>query len=153
MHNTIAMYSGGDRLKEIMGSARINNPAEFTSIINDLRASGVTISYRPGQLAYGPAASIGHPGNIVLDPDSSLSAILHEYGHFLDDRALDYPSQRYYYENPRARIDTERTQYLREIRIARRFGAATARRQLINDYLAERNYLVETYYIVAYGEE
>lgn len=145
------MNSGGDRLIGTMGPARINNPTEFNAIISDLKANGVDISYRPGQFAYGPAPSGGRPGNIVFDPDSSLSAINHEYGHFLDDAALGFPGQRYYYENPSARLASERRQYLGEIRMARELGDTTARRQLIEDYLGEKRYLIENYYSKPYG--
>jgi hypothetical protein len=149
--NKVVMNSGGDRLIGKMGPARTNNTAEFEAIVNDLKAKGVDISYRQGQFAYGPAPSGGRPGNIVFDPDSSLSAIKHEYGHFLDDAALGFPGQRYYYENPGARVATERRQYLGEIRTARELGDPTARRQLIEDYLDEKKYLIDNYYSKPYG--
>lgn len=151
--NNVVMNSGGDRLIDTMGSARINNAVEYNAIINDLKAKGVDISYREGQFAYGPAPSGGRPGNIVFDPDSSLSAIKHEYGHFLDDAALGFPGQRYYYENPGARMATERGQYLGEIRTARELGDTTARRQLIEDYLGEKKYLIDNYYTKPYGSK
>lgn len=146
-----AFNSGGDRLIDSMGPARINSPAEYNLIINDLRSNGVDISLRAGQFAYGPAPSGGRPGNIVFDPDASLSAIRHEYGHFLDDKALGFPGQRYYYENPSARLSTERSQYLGEIRTARELGDQIARRQLIQDYLSEKKYLIDNYYTKPYG--
>lgn len=151
--NNVVMNSGGDRLIGTMGSARVNNAAEFNVIVKDLNAKGVDISYREGQFAYGPAPSGGRPGNIVFDPDASLSAIKHEYGHFVDDAALGYPGQRYYYENPSARVATERRQYLGEIRTARELGDTTARRQLIEDYLGEKKYLIDNYYTKPYGSK
>jgi uncharacterized Zn-binding protein involved in type VI secretion len=151
--NNVEMKSGGDRLIGTMGPARINNAAEYNAILTDLKAKGVDISYRDGQFAYGPAPSGGRPGNIVFDPDSSLSAIKHEYGHFLDDAALGFPGQRYYYENPAARLATERRQYLGEIRTARKLGDTTARRQLIEDYRGEKIYLIENYYPKPYGSQ
>ncbi|WP_206996706.1 hypothetical protein [Trinickia mobilis] len=147
----IAMSSGGDRLINTLGSARANNAAEYRAIVDDLKAKGVDISYRKGQFAYGPAPSGGRPGNIVFDPDASISAIRHEYGHYLDDLASGYPGQRFYYENPSARLATERRQYLGEVRTARELGDATARRQLVEDYLEEKRYLIENYYSKPYG--
>ncbi|UXU87589.1 hypothetical protein [Burkholderia sp. S-53] len=147
----MAMNSGGDRLIGMMGAARINNSLEFNAIVNDLKAKGVDISYRSGQYAYGPAPSGGRPGNIIFDRDASISAIRHEYGHFLDDAALGFPGQRFYYENPSARLATERRQYLGEIRTARSLGDAAARRQLIEDYLGEKRYLIDNYYFNPYG--
>jgi YD repeat-containing protein len=138
----ITMNSGGDRLLGSMGSASINNVAELDTIVGSLRE---------GQFAYGPASSGGRAGNIIFDPDGSISAIRHEYGHFLDDQALGFPGQRFYYENPSARVATERSQYLGEIQTARHLGDQGARRALIQDYLGERNYLVENYYTKPYG--
>jgi LysM domain len=151
--NGVTMNSGGDRLIGTMGPARINNVAEYNAIVKDLKANGVDISYREGQFAYGPAPSGGRPGNIVFDPDASLSAVKHEYGHFLDDAALGFPGQRYYYENPSMRLATERSQYLNEIRTARELGDTTARRQLIQDYLSEKKYLIDNYYTKPYGSK
>lgn len=124
------MNSGGDRLIGSMGSARLNNAAELDSIIGNLDAQGVDISFRKGQFAYGPAPSGGRPGNIIFDPDGSISAIRHEYGHFIDDQALGFPGQRYFYENPGTRVATERSQYLGEIQTARQLGDQGARRAL-----------------------
>lgn len=87
----------------------------------------------------------------MFDPDASISAIRHEYGHFLDDQALGFPGQRFYYENPQFRVGTERSQYLGEIRTARQLGDTGARRMLIQDYLNERQYLIERYYFTPDG--
>lgn len=134
-----------------MGPARLNNSAEFDEILVDLRRRGVDVDFREGQLAYGPATSPGVPGNLVLDPDASLSAIRHEYGHFLDDQANGFPGQRYYYENPGARLASERRQYLKEIQTARELGDRSARRQLIEDYLEEKSNLIKNFYSRPYG--
>jgi hypothetical protein len=151
--NRVTMNSGGDRLIGTMGHARVSNQVEYNAIISDLKANGVDISYREGQFAYGPAPSGGRPGNIVFDPDSLLSAIKHEYGHFLDDQAFGFTGQRYYYENPSARLATERSQYLGEIRAARELGDTTARRALIEDYIGEKKYLIDNCYTKPYGSK
>jgi hypothetical protein len=74
-----------------MGPARVNNPAEYDEIVSNLRANGVEIRYSTNEFAYGPTSLGGRPGNIVFDPDASISAIRHEHGHFLDDQALGFP--------------------------------------------------------------
>jgi hypothetical protein len=145
------MNSGGDRLIETMGPARLNNADEFNSIIDDLNLNNVDIDFRSGQFAYGPAGGSGRAGNIVFDQEASLSAIKHEYGHFLDDQSLGFPGQRFYYENPEFRLATERRQYLQEIKTARELGDGTARRQLTVDYLNEKQYLIENYYFKSDG--
>jgi hypothetical protein len=134
-----------------MGPARINNADEYNKIIKDLEDNGVEISYRENALAYGPSSSPGKPGSIVLDPDASISAVRHEYGHFVDDKALGFPPVREYYENPRLRIVSERRQYLKEIETARGLGDKTARRELIQDYLEEKKYIIDNFYETPYG--
>ena len=130
------LNSGGDSLLGSLGPARLNNADELASITADLRRHGVDIDYRPGQYAYGP--SRGGPGNLVIDPDASISAWRHEYGHFLDDLANGQPGIGAYLQNPSLRLATERRQYLREIRTAREIGDQGARGQLILDYLGEK---------------
>lgn len=97
-----------------MGSARDSHPEEYNAIMRDLKANNVEISFRDNQFAYGPASASGQPGNVVVSPDASISALRHEYGHFLDDKALGFPGMRAYYENPNLRVATERRQYLAE---------------------------------------
>lgn len=148
----VVLNSGGDRLFDSLGSARVNQADEFNFIIDDLTSNGVEISYRKNALAYGPSASPGTPGTIVLDPDASISAIRHEYGHFLDDKALGFPPSRVYYENPSLRVASERRQYLQEISTAREVGDNSARRALIEDYLEERQYIIDNFYQTPYGQ-
>jgi hypothetical protein len=136
-----------------MGPARVNNPAEYDEIVSSLRANGVEIRYSTNEFAYGPTSLGGRPGNIVFDPDASISAIRHEHGHFLDDQALGFPGQRFYYENPQFRVATERSQYLSEIRTARQLGDTSAQRQLMQDYLTERQYLIDNFYFKPNGEK
>jgi hypothetical protein len=149
----VEMASGGDRLLTTMGPARLNNPLEYRTIMSELDAQGVSVNMRSGEYAYGPSSRPGQPGNVVVDPDASLSALRHEYGHFLDDQALGFPGMRFYMENPSLRLASERSQYLGEIRTARELGDQTARRELIMDYLQERNLLIETWYTRPYGPQ
>jgi hypothetical protein len=149
--DNVVFNSGGDRLIGAMGPARTANPIEFDGIVSNLRANGVDIRYSTNEFAYGPTSAGGRPGNIVFDSDASISAIRHEYGHFLDDKALGFPGQRFYYENPQFRVATERSQYLGEIRTARQVGDTGARRMLIQDYLNERQYLIDNYYFTPDG--
>ncbi|CAN5458026.1 hypothetical protein BH10PSE19_BH10PSE19_22050 [soil metagenome] len=134
-----------------MGPTKLSHPEEYNAVIRDLKANNVEISFRDNQLAYGPASLPGRPGNIVLSPDASISALRHEYGHFLDDKALGFPGMRAYYENPSLRVATERRQYLAEINLAKSIGDMSARRLLVTDYLAERAALVDRFYTNPYG--
>lgn len=137
------MKSGGDRLLGSLGPAHLNNADELAAITADLRRHGVAIDYRAGQYAYGPRA--GEAGNLVIDPNASISAWRHEYGHFLDDLANGQPGLGAYMQNPRMLRATERSQYLGEIRTARQIGDETARRQLTLDYLDRKAELFRLY--------
>ncbi len=140
-----AMNSGGDRLLNAMGPARVNHADELASIVDDLRAHNVEIRWEPNRLSYGPSGTPGRVGNINLDPNASISAIRHEYGHFLDDVAEGLPGMGHYMKDPWRWVATERRQYLQEIRTARKLGDAEARRQLIQDYVRERSYILDRY--------
>lgn len=62
------MKSGGDRLLNTMGPARLSHPEEYGTIMQDLANKGGDVRFTEGQFAYGPSASRGTPGNLVLDP-------------------------------------------------------------------------------------
>ena len=143
--------SGGDRLVKTLGPARISHPEEYAEIFEDLKLNYVDISFRKNQFAYGPSPMPGRPGNIVIDPDASISALRHEYGHFRDDKMLDFPGMRAYYENPSLRLATERRQYLSEIKLARTSNDYIARKELILDYLEEKTALIDRFYEKPYG--
>ncbi|WP_157838874.1 hypothetical protein [Achromobacter sp. DH1f] len=87
----------------------------------------------------------------MLPSEFSISALRHEYGHFLDHQALGFPRCVEYFKNPELIIATERRQYLGEIGFARRIGDQGARRTLIENYLSERNRTIENYYQRPYG--
>jgi len=144
--SAMQFLSEGDQLFGTLGPARLNHRAEYDAILSELRENGVEVTFREGALAYGPAPSAGRVGNMVLDPDASISAIRHEFNHFLDDKALGYPGFAHYAQNPKLWIATERRSYLGEILLARQVGDKTARRKLIEAYVAERRYIIERYY-------
>ena len=54
-------------------------------------------------------------------------------------------------ESPHLRVATERRQYLGEIRTAKQIGDHQARKQLVLDYLEERNALIRDFYTESYG--
>jgi len=105
-----------------LGSARLSHPEEYAQIINELKAAGVEIDYRAGSLAYSPAK--GGPGKMVLDPDASIGALRHEYQHFLDIQAAEFPGLGAYYNDLPEFARVEVRGYLREIATARQTGNA-----------------------------
>lgn len=69
----------------------ITEAERAAQIMDDLHANGVDVRTSEGNFAYGLAASGGRPGNIVIDPNGSISAIRHEYGHSLMIKRWDFP--------------------------------------------------------------
>ena len=104
---------------EAYGPARVNDSQAFEHIMADLRQAGVDVnlseSTPPGQGAYGPSPVAGRPGSLNVNPDTDISTLLHEYDHFLFDRANGFPGLRQYIEDPRLLIDGEIRAYDVEI--------------------------------------
>ena len=73
----------GDPARDYYGSGKDSHPAEWQAMIDDLKANGVEIIYRDGNLAYSPEK--GKPGQMILDPDASYSTLKHEYQHYIDN--------------------------------------------------------------------
>jgi hypothetical protein len=97
------------------------HPERFDAIISDLERNGVKINVRQGgkppwEASYGPGES-GKPGTISVDKDVDLRTLEHEYKHFLDDKAKNYPGLRYYIENPDEMYRMEAAAYDREIEL------------------------------------
>ena len=80
------MKNNADPMRDVLGSGRISTPDEWNAILRQLEDNGVEIKFRDGNMAYAPGLKDGSPGQIVIDPDASLSALKHEYQHFLDAR-------------------------------------------------------------------
>tara|TARA_B100000745_G_scaffold219121_1_gene145862 strand:+ start:177 stop:839 length:663 start_codon:yes stop_codon:yes gene_type:complete len=151
-NNGLRFNSQADPLFDSMGPAHISHPAEYKAILNDLEANNVSIKYGNGSIAFSPNTAGGPLGNEILLPNEfSISALRHEYGHFLDHQALGSPRYIEYFKKPELILSTERRQYLGEIRTAREVGDRSARRTLIENYLNEKNYIIDRYYQRPYG--
>jgi hypothetical protein len=149
---SIRFSSQADPLFDSLGHAKFSHPEEYQAIMADLQRSGVNVKNGGSGIAFSPNPGGGARGNEVLLPDEfSISALRHEYGHFLDHQALGNPRYINYFENPRLIVNTERRQYLGEVRFSREVGDVNARRTLIQNYLNERNSIVEKYYQRPYG--
>jgi hypothetical protein len=149
---SIRFSSQADPLFDSLGHAKFSHPEEYQAIMADLQRSGVNVKNGGSGIAFSPNPGGGARGNEVLLPDEfSISALRHEYGHFLDHQALGNPRYIKYFENPRLIANTERRQYLGEVRFSREVGDVNARRTLTQNYLNERNSIVEKYYQRPYG--
>ena len=146
------MKNIADPMRDVMGSGKISNPGEWNSIIQDLEKSGVEINFREGQMAYAPGLVDGSPGQLIIDPDASLSALKHEYQHFLDAQAEGFPAfAKQMYEDPKARVIRELRAYMVEIKEADRLGLNEVSEQLFENNRSERNWIIDQY-IISGGE-
>ncbi len=76
-----------DPMREKMGSAFVSHPREIEKILKTLEQKGVEVSYRAGSMSYSPSSKTGKPGIIIMDPEASYSAWLHELKHMEDDES------------------------------------------------------------------
>ena len=140
------MKNNSDPMRDALGSGRKSNPEEWNSIIQNLEKSGVEMRYREGNMAYAPGMTEGSPGQLVIDPNASLSALKHEYRHFLDAQAEGFPSfGKQMFEDPKARVIKELRAYMVEIKEADRLGLKEISEQLFENYRKERAWIVNQY--------
>lgn len=135
-------HSGADVMRTRLGPAYDSAPLQYAAIREVLEKEGVTLRFSKGEYAYG--AATGRPGNLVIDPDASISAWRHEYYHFLFDQKLGYPGFAFYGRNPHIRWASERGAYLIEIHMARQHGDDALRRALVRMAWEERRKIFGT---------
>ena len=120
-----------DPIREILGRGMDSNPEEWNHIIKELQDSGVEIVYREGVLGYAPHPSVnGIPGQFLIDPNASISALEHEYLHFIQAQNAGFPSMRGAFEDTTARIANETASYAVEIQWAQELGLDNVVEQL-----------------------
>lgn len=148
----IRFNSEADPLLEILGHAKVSHPKEYNFIMQDLKNHAVNVQHRDGSIAFSPHTRGGTVGNTIYLPEEfSISALKHEYGHFVDHKNLGFPRHIEYFKNPQLIIATERKQYLAEIKLARELGDYNARKILTRNYLAEKEDIISKYYQQPYG--
>ncbi len=80
-----------DPVRTVLGSARESHPNLYDDLLREADELGVELIERPGMMAYSPSPRGGKPGQLFLDPDASISAVLHEMQHVRDDLAQSWP--------------------------------------------------------------
>jgi hypothetical protein len=90
--------------------------------MREAEEAGVEVIIRDGAMAYGPAPSPGRPGQIVLDPDASYGALLHEMQHLREDRDAGWLGMAGSMSDPVVRYQNEVRAYQQEIDYARSIG-------------------------------
>jgi hypothetical protein len=78
-------YSLGDPVRDIWGPGRVSHSGEWNTLMSEIRALGVEVVERPNAMAYTPNWVKNTPGQLILDPDASITALRHEHRHIIDD--------------------------------------------------------------------
>lgn len=115
------LHADADPLRRF-GPASETHPEEFQAAMTRLDGAGVEVDLRPGSMSYSPAAVGGQPGRLILDPEASYGAVLHEMSHFADDELAGFPGLRYWLEDPTVTADGESRAYQAEIDYANSIG-------------------------------
>jgi hypothetical protein len=111
------LHADADPLRAL-GPASETHPAELEAAMERLDGAGVEVDMRRGTMSYSPSAVSGEPGRIILDPEASYGAVLHEMSHFSDDEAAGYPGLRYWLEDPVVTATGESRAYRVHSRVA-----------------------------------
>ena len=127
-----------DSFYDVMGSGINSHPEQWKALLNEMKNNGVEIIYREGAIAYSPAK--GSAGQLVVDPNASYSALLHEYTHYLDDAAAGFPGMEYHFQTIN-RVKMELHAYMQEIKLADSLGYKDIANQLFENYRIERELL------------
>jgi hypothetical protein len=107
-------HADADPLRAL-GPALETHPAEYQLAMARLDAADVEVDLRPGSMSYSPSAGAGQPGRLILDPEASYGALVHEMSHFEDDEAAGFPGLRYWLEDPVITAAGEERAYQAEI--------------------------------------
>lgn len=117
------LHADADPLRAF-GPASETHPAELQAAMAQLAGAGVEVDMRPGSMSYSPSAVAGQPGRLILDPEASHGAVMHEMSHFSDDEAAGFPGLRYWLEDPAVTAAGESRAYQAEINYANSIGEA-----------------------------
>ncbi|WP_342544040.1 hypothetical protein [Lysinibacillus sp. FSL W7-1291] len=89
-------------------------------------------------MAYSPSS--GKPGQLVIDENSSIGALIHEYTHYLDDKKQGFPGMSYHFQT-KNRVKMELNAYMREVEFAEKIGRRDIANMLFENYIQERSLL------------
>ena len=95
-------------------------------------------------MGYGPLKK-GEPGQLIIDPDASYSALQHEYSHYLEAKSKGFPSAAEVYQDWEGRIADELKAYTTEIEEAKKLGLDNVVEQLEKNFEAEKQYIIDRY--------
>ena len=131
-----------DPIRDIIGTGINSNSEEWYSIIEDIENKGGSINYSSSDtLVYGPSTMSGKPGEITINTEASLSALKHEYQHFLDDYESGWQGMRIMWMEPEIRYQWEVNAYKIEVDIAKEKGLGNVIEQLVENLEIERKHI------------
>nr|WP_145405924.1 WXG100 family type VII secretion target [Paenibacillus xylanexedens] len=142
---SISLNKNADPFYNIYGSGSKSHPEEWNKIIKDIESLGGNIKFREdGSMGYSPGLSRGQAGEIIIDNNASLSALRHEYQHFLDDMKIGWGGMSTLYDF-KTRVIWELRAYMKEIREAEKLGYKDVAEQLWENYRAERKKILDDF--------
>jgi hypothetical protein len=109
--------SDGDSAFKKYGAGKNSHPREWEQTIDKLKQAGCRFKWRENAWAYDPEN--GKAGFIILPPNASFSALLHEAKHFWDDFELGFPCFGFCMRQPDLRWRMEFWAYVEELKFAR----------------------------------
>lgn len=123
----------GDYMRATMGSAKENNSEELKAIIDSVKSDGGKFTLLKNSNKMVCNVSKGCPGEIEVDENASLAAIMHEYRHFKDDMNNGNPGLAYYLMDKDAFFEYERRGYEEELKYARKLNDSEAEKKILNE--------------------
>ena len=116
-----------------MGSAKENNLEELQTIINDVESNGGKLTLLKDSNKMVCNVKKGIPGEIEVDENASIAAIMHEYRHFKDDMENGCPGLMHYLTNKDAFFEYEKRGYEEELKYARILNDTYAEKKILNE--------------------
>lgn len=123
----------GDYLRDVLGSAKDNNPEELQEIIFQVVSMGGEFHLLSNSETMVTNIQKGKPAIIKADENASIGAIRHEYRHFLDDMANGNPGLAYYLKDKDKFFEYEKRGYEEELAIARKYGYNEIEKKILKE--------------------
>lgn len=114
-------HADSNPIREYIGATGKSHPKKVEIIINDMHNSGVNITRRSNCIGYFPNIKVRAYGSVNIEEGASISAWLHEYQHFCNDRNDGYLGFRVF-QNLQKCAEREIRAYQVEIDFAKREG-------------------------------
>jgi len=115
------LLTEADPAQRVLGRAADSHPKEVLAMRAELHEAGVEIVVGDSSIAYALGTVPGRPGQFHVTPDASYSAWLHEYQHFLDDKAGGWRGMKQLWDKE-LRTKMEQRAYQKEIDLMRSLG-------------------------------